>query len=128
MEDFYPIWHPGYASTDPRGFKKGKMWLVWKNVSPKIPPKIAQATTWGHKKVFLQAMPILFPHQKWFSEAHENSYRYVIKEIVDFSHCVPLYLIPFEEDASDFLIFWSTHMSKIGGRKKKLKLYNGLCR
>ena len=35
-----------------------------------------------------------------------------------FSHCVLLYLIPFEEDASDFLIFWSTHMSQIGERKK----------
>ena len=34
------------------------------------------------------------------------------------SHCVLLYLIPFEEDASDFLIFWSTHMSQIGERKK----------
>ena len=33
-------------------------------------------------------------------------------------HCVLLYLIPFEEDASDFLIFWSTHMSQIGERKK----------
>ena len=27
--------------------------------------------------------------------------------------------VPFEEDASDFLIFWSTHTSKIGERKKK---------
>ena len=27
------------------------------------------------------------------------------------SHCVPLYLILFEEDASDFLIFWSAHTS-----------------
>ena len=31
------------------------------------------------------------------------------------SHCVPLYLICFEEDASDFLIFWS--MFQIGERK-----------
>ena len=36
----------------------------------------------------------------------------------DQPHCVLLYLIPFEEDASDFLIFWSTHMSQIGERKK----------
>ena len=28
--------------------------------------------------------------------------------------------INFEEDASDFLIFWSTYVSKIGERKKKL--------
>ena len=34
------------------------------------------------------------------------------------SHCVILYLIPFEEDASYFLIFWSTHMYQIGERKK----------
>ena len=34
------------------------------------------------------------------------------------SHCVLLYLIPFEEDASDFLIFWSTHTCKLGERKK----------
>ena len=34
-------------------------------------------------------------------------------------HCVLLYLIPFEEDASDLLIFWSTHMSQNGERKKK---------
>ena len=34
------------------------------------------------------------------------------------THCVLLYLIPFEEDASEFLIFWSTHMSQIGERKK----------
>ena len=37
---------------------------------------------------------------------------------VDITHFVPFYLIPFEEDASDFLIFWSTHMSKIWKRKK----------
>ena len=34
------------------------------------------------------------------------------------AHCVLLYLIHFEEDASDFLIFWSTHMSQNGERKK----------
>ena len=42
----------------------------------------------------------------------ENAFEIVLP------HCVPLYLIPFEEDASDFLIFWSTHMSQIGERKK----------
>ena len=34
------------------------------------------------------------------------------------SHCVLLYLILFEKDASDSLIFWSTHVSIIGERKK----------
>ena len=34
------------------------------------------------------------------------------------SHCVLLYLIPFEKDASDSLIFWSTHVSIIWERKK----------
>ena len=34
------------------------------------------------------------------------------------SHCVLLYLIPFEKDASDSLIFWSNHVSIIGERKK----------
>ena len=32
-------------------------------------------------------------------------------------HCVPLYLIPFEEDAFDFLMLCSTYMSKIGIEK-----------
>ena len=41
-----------------------------------------------------------------------------------YSHCVLLYLMPFEEDASDVLIFWSTHLSQIGERKK-LKSYDG---
>ena len=39
-------------------------------------------------------------------------------------HCVPLYLIPFEEDASEFLIFWSTYESKIG-EIKKIESYDG---
>ena len=37
-----------------------------------------------------------------------------------YSHCVPSYLIHFEEDASHFLIFWSTYIFKNGERKKKL--------
>ena len=35
------------------------------------------------------------------------------------AHCVGSYLIPFEEYASDFLIFWSTHMSQLGKEKKR---------
>ena len=30
------------------------------------------------------------------------------------SHCILLYLIPYEEDASEFLIFWSIFISKSG--------------
>ena len=33
-------------------------------------------------------------------------------------HTAPLYLIPFEEDASDFFRFWCTYISKNGDRKK----------
>ena len=40
------------------------------------------------------------------------------------THCVLLYLIHFEEDASYFLIFWSTHMSQ-NGERKQLKSYDG---
>ena len=36
--------------------------------------------------------------------------------------CVPLCQIPFKEDASDFWIFWSTHVSKSGERQKKIEI------
>ena len=40
-------------------------------------------------------------------------------ETSDNTHCVHLYLIPLEEEVSNFLIFWSMHMCKVGERKKK---------
>ena len=44
-----------------------------------------------------------------------------------YTHCAPLYLIPFEEDAFDFLIFWSTPVSKTE-EIKKIESYDGLWR
>ena len=52
------------------------------------------------------------------TRAGNSSANNAIELFTSKSHCVLLYLIPFEEDASDFLIFWSTHMSQIGERKK----------
>ena len=43
------------------------------------------------------------------------------------TYCVPLYLIPFKEDVSDFLIFLSSQISK-EGRERRLKPYDGLWR
>ena len=43
------------------------------------------------------------------------------------AHCVPLYLIHFEEDASHFLIFWSPYIFK-NGERKKIESYDGLWR
>ena len=43
------------------------------------------------------------------------------------THCVSLYLIPFKEDVSDFLIFLSSQISK-EGRERRLKPYDGLWR
>ena len=52
------------------------------------------------------------------NKAFENEYFFNFVLCNGFTHCVPLYIIPFEEDASDFLIFWSTHLSQIGERKR----------
>ena len=47
-----------------------------------------------------------------------------LKQLYIRSQCVPLHLVPFEEDLSNFQIFWSTHVSK----KRKKKSYYGLLR
>ena len=43
------------------------------------------------------------------------------------TNCVPIYLISGDEDVSDFLIFWFSHISK-KGRERRLKSYDGLWR
>ena len=46
------------------------------------------------------------------------AYNFIPELLTLTTHCVPLYLIHFEEDASHFLIFWSTYIFKNGERKK----------